>query len=74
MQRVVGVVCVAHVLVIQVGKQRRIEGDLSSRKEARRPKRYDRLPDTDGADERLIVVEIYPSLLCSALVLVFSGQ
>jgi hypothetical protein len=46
MQRVVGVVCVAHVLVIQVGKQRRIEGDLSSRKEARRPKRYDRLPDT----------------------------
>jgi hypothetical protein len=32
-------------LVIQVGKERRIEGDLSSRKEARRRRRYDRLPD-----------------------------
>jgi hypothetical protein len=72
-QRVVVVVCVAHVLVIQVGKQRRIEEDLSSRKEARRPRRYDRLPDavvvrvTVLTNERLMVVEIFPSLLFSSL-------
>jgi hypothetical protein len=67
------VVCVAHVLVIEVGKQRRIEGDLSSRREARRPRRYDRLPDavvvrvTVLTNERLMVVEILSSLLFSAL-------
>jgi hypothetical protein len=64
------VVCVAHVLVIQVGKQRRIERDLSSRKEARRPQ--ERRPASgrsrgDNADECLMVVEIYSPLCCAAL-------